>query len=72
MAPRIEPQKLIAAIGAYGYAWNVSSHKPAEALGFSELIELARDRHAHVQLDKDRLNNVMTSAGAGARRYSHG
>ena len=57
MAKRVPPSKLIVALGAYGYDWNLTTPAQAEALSFEETMFLAADVGADVQADAEQLNS---------------
>ncbi|HTO72781.1 MAG TPA: glycosyltransferase [Gemmatimonadales bacterium] len=46
----LPPEKVIAAVGQYGYHW-VDTTETAEQLDFQEMIQLARDAEVHPALD---------------------
>jgi cellulose synthase/poly-beta-1,6-N-acetylglucosamine synthase-like glycosyltransferase/spore germination protein YaaH/peptidoglycan/xylan/chitin deacetylase (PgdA/CDA1 family) len=69
MAVRIPKQKLIAAIGAYGYDWNVSTHGEARALSFDDAIELARSVGAKIITDGDTVNSTLSYQDAAGGQH---
>ena len=52
----IPSQKLIIAMGAYGYDWTMNSTSTAQSLKFSEAMSLAKDVYAEPQLDQASRN----------------
>lgn len=69
MAQRIDPRKLIAAIGAYGYDWNVSAKTPADAVAFDDVMELARAHGARVETEKDSVNSTFSYQDSGGAHH---
>ena len=69
IAQRIDPKKLIAALGAYGYDWNVTSKGLADAVGFNEVMELARSHGARVETDKDSVNSTFSYRDAAGAQH---
>lgn len=57
MSKRIPPRKLIVALGAYGYDWNLSTSAHANATSFEEAMFLASDVDADIQAAADNLNS---------------
>ncbi len=55
-AKRIPPSKLIVAIGAYAYDWDVTGGNEAMALTFTQTINLAAEHEAFIATDHDTLN----------------
>jgi peptidoglycan-N-acetylglucosamine deacetylase len=60
MAKRIPPRKLIVALGAYGYDWNVSSKRQANVIGFSDAMFLASEMGAEIETDKMSVNSTFS------------
>lgn len=56
VAAAVPVEKLIVALGAYGYDWTGGSKKPALSLRFDELMELARDVEAEPSLESTSKN----------------
>ncbi len=53
---QIPPNKLIVAMGNYGYDWNTKTLAPANSLTFNETIALARDVDAQPELSSQTRN----------------
>ena len=69
MAQRIDPRKLIAALGGYGYDWNITATTPADAVGFDDVMELARTHGASVQTEKDSVNSTFSYHDSGGAEH---
>lgn len=60
MLDAVPPQKMIVAMGAYGYDWDVTSEEPARSLGFTDAMVLADRTDGVVQADGKTLNSHFT------------
>ena len=56
MVKRVPAGKIIVAMGAYGYDWNLTTKEPPTAFGFDEAMILAADMEADVKASGDELN----------------
>lgn len=56
MVARVPAAKIIVALGAYGYDWNLTTKEPPAAFGFDEAMILAADMDADVKATGDALN----------------
>jgi cellulose synthase/poly-beta-1,6-N-acetylglucosamine synthase-like glycosyltransferase/spore germination protein YaaH/peptidoglycan/xylan/chitin deacetylase (PgdA/CDA1 family) len=52
----IPKEKMIIALGNYGYDWTVNSHQPATPVSFDEIMQMADQYHLHVDWDKGSKN----------------
>jgi cellulose synthase/poly-beta-1,6-N-acetylglucosamine synthase-like glycosyltransferase/peptidoglycan/xylan/chitin deacetylase (PgdA/CDA1 family)/spore germination protein YaaH len=52
----ILPGKIILALGAFGYDWDLSSNKPAPSLSFSDVMLLARESGALPETESESRN----------------
>ncbi|HEY8803834.1 MAG TPA: polysaccharide deacetylase family protein [Clostridium sp.] len=52
----IPPNKLIGCIGNYGYDWTVNSKKPAETVGYSDIMRYISLGNISIKWDKDSNN----------------
>jgi cellulose synthase/poly-beta-1,6-N-acetylglucosamine synthase-like glycosyltransferase/spore germination protein YaaH/peptidoglycan/xylan/chitin deacetylase (PgdA/CDA1 family) len=60
MIHRIPTQKILVALGGYGYDWNTSRKKEAEALGFDNVMALAVRYNADIQTDTATVNSTFS------------
>ena len=60
MVKRIPAEKLIVALGAYGYDWNLTHKQEARSMGFLEVMRLARQVGAHIQIQEPSLNATFS------------
>jgi len=60
LVDRIPPAKLIMALGAYGYDWNLTTKEPPETVSFAEAMILAADVQADVQATGEEMNSTFT------------
>jgi cellulose synthase/poly-beta-1,6-N-acetylglucosamine synthase-like glycosyltransferase/spore germination protein YaaH/peptidoglycan/xylan/chitin deacetylase (PgdA/CDA1 family) len=52
VAAEVPANKLLVAIGQYGYDWTADSTRPAKSLGFSETMDLAREVESQPEMEK--------------------
>ena len=69
MVGRVPAQKLLVALGGYGYDWNLSRKKPADALGFDEVMVLADRNQADVETDEATLNSRFSYSEDNGDRH---
>jgi peptidoglycan-N-acetylglucosamine deacetylase len=60
MVQRIPPEKLIIAIGGYGYDWTVGAQHSAEDLTFADAMMLADEYGAEIETDSEAINSHFT------------
>lgn len=53
---QVPADKLIVAVGAYGYDWTIGSKTPAQSLKFSEVMALADDAYAQPEMEQTSRN----------------
>lgn len=56
MSKRIPPEKLVVALGAYAYDWNLDTGKPAQSLGYDDVMRLAADADGAVETSAGEVN----------------
>lgn len=70
VAQRVGKQKLIVALGAYGYDWNLSKPKEgAESLSFADAMLLAEDQGAEIAIDKTAVNPTFSYKAENGDRH---
>lgn len=69
LSQRVPPQKLIIALGAYGYDWNAASPAKAVAVGFDQAMDLARSHVAKIQTDPQAINSTFAYRDTGGARH---
>jgi peptidoglycan-N-acetylglucosamine deacetylase len=69
MVQRIPPEKLIVALGAYGYDWNTATPAAPAALGFSEAMMLAADHHSELESKGEAMNTSFTYADEAKNKH---
>lgn len=52
----IPKEKLVVALGNYGYDWNLTKNTPAQSLTFADIMDMAREGSLKVKWDADKLN----------------
>jgi spore germination protein YaaH len=57
LAQRVPARKLIAAVGGYGYDWDVTDHRPAEPLSFADAMRIAADRGIDIDTEPASVNS---------------
>ena len=62
----IPKNKIIVALGAYGYDWTVGSNAPANSLSFDDAMRLAADSGAQPEMKSDSGYNMYFSYTDGA------
>ena len=71
---RLDPQKTILALGAYGYDWALASRwhpkGAAGAVTFNEATQIAHDSGASVSLDSVALNSTFAYEDETGRKHS--
>jgi spore germination protein YaaH/peptidoglycan/xylan/chitin deacetylase (PgdA/CDA1 family)/glycosyltransferase involved in cell wall biosynthesis len=60
MVARVPAEKIIVALGAYGYDWNLTTKEAATALSFAETMIMAGDLEADVQAKDEQMNGTFT------------
>lgn len=68
VSKRISPSKLIMGIGAYGYDWT-EGKREAEAIGFTEALQLADHAHQRIVADGPDVNGHFDYEDEDAKRH---
>ena len=60
LASQVPPAKLIVALGAYGYDWNLATKEAPATLSYAEAMILAADVQADVEATGEEMNPTFT------------
>ena len=60
LVSQVPPAKLIVALGAYGYDWNLATKEPPASLSYAEAMILASDVQADVEATGEEMNSTFT------------
>ena len=60
LVSQVPPAKLIVALSAYGYDWNLATHEPPTTLSYAEAMILAADVQADVEASGEEMNPTFT------------